>query len=153
MNPEKAPPNIRVEHVHAITPHSKALYETGKAILLDSVTTGREFCKSMITISTGAIPVYLGILTFILPKEFRLGWEAGLTVSIPAVGFLVAATMFVGGYLPISGRFSLDILDEIEEVREKSIAHRQRFIRFGLAFFGGSTLWAIAAIIINIGVK
>ena len=66
--PVKSAKSEEVQQVSVISPHSKALFETGKAILLDSVSTGREFCKSMIGTSTGAIPIYLGILTFLLPK-------------------------------------------------------------------------------------
>ena len=149
----KANKSIGVQEVSAISPHSKALYETGKAILLDSVSTGREFCKSMIGTSTGAIPIYLGTLTFLLPKEFKLGVQAGITIAAPAIGFLIASFLFTLGYLPTSGKFSLDIIEEIEETLEKIIANRKRFIWSGLAVFIVSTLLAISAIIINIGVK
>jgi len=153
MSPSKSSKLVEVQQVNVISPHSKALYETGKAILLDSVSTGREFCKSMIGTSTSAIPIYLGILTFLLPKEFQLGFGPGLTIAVPAIGFLIASTLFTLGYLPVSGKFSLDIVEEIEETLEKIISYRKRFIWSGLAVFILSTLLAIWAIIINIGVK
>jgi len=59
----------KVVAVSTISPHSKALYEAGKSLLIDSVTTAREFCKTMIGISTGGIPLYLGILSYLLPKD------------------------------------------------------------------------------------
>jgi len=153
MSSTKPTNTIEVQQVTVISPHSKALYEAGKAILLDSVTTGREFCKSMIGTSTGAIPLYLGILTFLLPKEFVLGPNAGITIAIPAIGLLLAATLFTWGYMPVSDKFSLDIIEEIEQALEKNIAHRRRFIWSGMALFIISTALAIQAIIINIGVK
>ena len=153
MNPLIVNKMVEVERVSAISPHSEALFEAGKAILKDSVVTGREFCKSMIRTATGAIPVYLGILVFILPEGFALGIGAGLTIAVPAVGFLIATTLFTIGYFPLSYKFSLDIIDEIEEALEKTIAYRQCFIRSGMVVFIVSTLLAILAIIINIGVK
>jgi hypothetical protein len=144
---------VEVQQVSAISPHSKALYEAGKALLLDSVTTGREFCKSMIGTSTGAIPLYLGLLTFLLPEKFVLGFAGGLTIAAPAIGFLLAATLFTLGYLPVSGKFSLDLIEEIEQALEKNLAYRKRFIWSGLTVFIVSTLLAIWAIILNLGVK
>ena len=144
---------IEVQQVSALSPHSEALLETGKAILKDSVTTGREFCKSMIGTSTGAIPVYLGILTFLLPKEFKLGIGAGVTIAIPAIGFLIATTLFTLGYLPIAAKFSLDLIEEIEAALEKNIAYRKRFIWSGMTVFIISALLAILTIISNIGMK
>jgi hypothetical protein len=144
---------VEVIEVTDVSPHSKALYEAGKSLLIDSVTTAREFCKSMITISTGAIPIYLGILTYLLPKEYKLGFDAGFTIAIPAIGFLFAAVIFVGGYLPITSKFSLDIVDEIEQERDKIIKHRRNFIRAGVIIFVISTLLSISAVVVNIGVR
>jgi len=136
-----------------VSPHSKALYEAGKSLLIDSITTAREFCKSMITISTGAIPIYLGMLSYLLPKDYSLGVGAGITIAFPAIGFLIAAIIFVGGYLPITSKFSLDIIDEIEHERDKVIIHRSRFIWAGVVVFIISTLSAISAIVVNIGAR
>ncbi|MCB0103053.1 MAG: hypothetical protein KDD74_13480 [Anaerolineales bacterium] len=136
-----------------ISPHSKALYEAGKTILMDSLETGREFCKSMISISTGAIPIYLGILTFILPEKYQLGYAAGGLIAIPAIGFLITSLIFVIGYLPISGEISLDDVDEIDRERIRIIRHRSKFIWIGFVLFILSTLGAITAIIVNIGVR
>ncbi len=136
-----------------LTPHERALYEAGKSLLLDSVATAREFCKSMIATSTAAIPVYLGILTFLLPKDPALGTVGGWTIALPAVGYLAAAILFTLGYLPSAHRFSLDVIAEIQQALEQNLARRTRFIWAGLAVFVLSTLYAIFAILINIGLK
>ena len=149
--PKTAAPQVLT--ISDVTPHSKALYEAGKSLLIDSVTTAREFCKSMITISTGAIPIYLGMLSYLLPKDYLLGVGAGITIAIPAIGFLIAAIIFVGGYIPITSKFSLDIIEEIERERDKVIRHRSKFIWSGVVVFVVSTLLAISAIVINIGIR
>ena len=88
-----------------------------------------------------------------VPKDYVLGVGAGVTTAVPAVGFLVAAAIFVGGYLPVTSKFSLDIIEEIEQARDKIIQHRNRFVIAGLAVFMVSTLAAIYAVVINIGVR
>jgi hypothetical protein len=153
MEPNTEPEIIEVRNITAITPHHEALYEAGKQMLIDSISVGREFCKTMIGTSTGAIPIYLAILTFILPEKFRLGISGGMAIAAPAIGFLIAATLFSAGYLPSKGKFSLDMINEIENERDRIIKTNFRFIQYGLGTFIISTLLAIRAIIINIGVK
>jgi hypothetical protein len=139
--------------VGPVSPHNKALYEAGKALLTESVTTGRQFCKDMITVSTGAIPLYLALLAFILPKDYRLGLGPAITVVVPAVMFLIAAAIFVFGYLPVTGEFSLDLPDEIERELSTRIMRRNKFIVAGASVLGLAMLLAILAVMVNLGVR
>lgn len=126
--------NANVE-VSVITPHNKALYEAGKSLLVDSVKTGREFCKFMIGVATGAIPTYLGLLKFALnggPRRF--GAPESLYL-IPPTLFLVAAIVFVIGFFPKRSNFSLDVVEEIEEERRKIVTRRQRLATAGFTLF------------------
>lgn len=88
----------------------------------------------MITTSTGAIPVYLAILTFLLSKNYSLGVLAGLLVAGPAVIFLIAAFIFALGYFPISDYFSLNMIKDIEDAREKNIRRRKNLATYGFIF-------------------
>lgn len=142
-----------IENVEAISPHNKAMYEAGKSLLIDSIATAREFCSAMIGISTGAIPIYLGILSYLLPEDYALGVAPGILLAAPAIGFLAAAVVFIFGYLPIIGSFSLDIIEQIEAERKRMIRHRRAYIIGGVTTFTVSTVMAIVAIIINIGVR
>jgi hypothetical protein len=139
--------------VTEISPHSKAVYEAGKTMLVDSISTGREFCKTMIATSTGAIPIYLGILAFILPEDYALGIAAGVTVALPAIMYLLASIIFTIGYLPVVTQFSLDIVEQIEEERDKVINHRRKLINIGFTIFTLGTLLAIIVNVVNIGVR
>jgi len=143
----------RVVQAGPISPHSKAIYEAGKAMLIDSLETSRKYCKSMISTSIGAIPTYLGILAFILPEHYSLGKSGGWTVAIPAFGFLMTSLVFTLGYLPISGDFSLDIIEEIENQRNKVLKWRKWIIWAGSALFTLSMIWGICVVVVNIGVK
>ena len=125
---------IVVEGVEDISPHNKALYEAGKALLVQSVEVGREFCKFMTTTSLGAIPVYLALLKLVLPKDYSLqGYDETLFLT-PAFMFLVAAIIFVFGYFPRKGSLSLDLPAEIERERGVTIARRQRYATWGFLF-------------------
>lgn len=143
----------RATAVSAVTPHNRALYEAGKQLLIDSVKTGQEYCKSMITIALSAIPVYLGLLVFLLPEEYVLGWAAGAVIAVPALLFLVAAVLFSAGYMPAVKEFSLDIPAEIGHAREQVLKRRERFIWSGFAFFLLGAVGAICVVIINLGVR
>jgi hypothetical protein len=146
---------VRAKIINAgpLTPQNKALYEAGKTLLVDSIKTAREFCSTMIGISTGAIPVFFGILAIILPEHYVLNVSGGITLALPAIGFLAAVVIFIFGYQPIGREFSLDILDEIRAERNRIIRHRRGWIIAGVSVFSASTLLAIYAIIINIGVR
>jgi hypothetical protein len=146
-------PAVKVVDSAPLSPHAKALYEAGKMMLVDSIEIGRDFCKSMIGISTSAIPVYLGIVAFIIPEEYQLGIPAGIIIAVPAIGFLAAALLFVAGYLPRSGTLSLNDPDEIDRERARLMNHRWFWIRAGSWAFFLSMAGAIGAIVNNIGAR
>jgi hypothetical protein len=149
--PQPQDSTIEVVSVSAVSPHHKALYEAGKAMLVESMHTGREFCRFMITTSSGAIPVYLGIMTFILPKDYALGLRGSVLVAAPALLFLLASFVFALGYFPSSGSFSLDILDQIERARSTIIRRRKRWARLGFLLFTLAALFAIVTIVSSFG--
>ena len=144
---------VRATGVSAVSPHNRALYEAGKTLLIDSVKTGQEYCKSMITLALSAIPVYLGLLAFLLPEGYVLGFAAGATIAVPALLFLVAAVLFSAGYMPAVKKFSLDVINEIERAREQVLKRRARFIWGGFGFFLLGALGAICVVILNLGVR
>lgn len=142
-----------VLYVEALSPHNKALYEAGKTMLIDSTKTGRDFCQFMITTSIGAIPVYLAIITFLLPKEYPLGILMGILVAGPAVIFLIAALIFTLGYFPSVDCFSLDNLELIEEVRGRNIRRRRKLATIGFVTFVAATLYSIAVFMLKVGAR
>lgn len=118
-----------------VTPHNRALYEAGKSLLIDSVKTGMEFCKFMIGVATGAIPTYLALLKLAVPGAAQFSQTTILVALIPPVLFLFAAVVFVIGFFPRTSQFSLDIVDEIDRERNKTIARRRWCAIIGFAAF------------------
>jgi len=138
--------------VHAIatcvlTPHNRALYEAGKTILVDSISTAREFCKFMISLSIAAVPVYVGLLKLVLPNEHTISGHEGVIFFIPAALFLLAAGVFTTGYYPQTMRFSLDIIEEIEGTRLTVIRRRGRLASLGCCAFLAGTVAALWVVI------
>jgi hypothetical protein len=130
-----------------VTPHNQALYEAGKQLLVGSIDVGREFCKFMVGVSTGAIPLYLALLGLALPKDFRPSWERGIVEIVPAVVFLLAASAFAVGVFPRTGTFSLDVPDQIDAARTNAINWRRTWAITGSVFFG---IAALASIVVTV---
>lgn len=126
---------IEIENVSPISPHNKALYEAGKAMLIGSIETSRDFCKFMISISTGAIPVYFSILNFIVSENYTFNFEQIVYVIIPGIIFLISSIFFSVGYYPQSTHFSLDLPHEIENERNSILARRSNFSKIGFGLF------------------
>lgn len=134
---------VAVSDVQAVTPHNDALYEAGKKLLMDSVETGRDYCKFMITTSVGAIPVYLGLLGVMLPEKYEPTWTSGPVLIVPPLLFVASAALSIAGYLPRVATFSLDLPEEIEEVRQATIGRRRKFALAATTLFCVAALFAI----------
>ena len=149
MNEDKKSENQGVElvGVSAVTPHNRALYEAGKNLLVESITTSRDFCKFMISMSTGAIPIYLALIKFVLPEKYTLTFNQSALVVIPAFLFLIASIVFTFGYFPQSGNFSLDIIEEIERERKKTLEMRAKVTWIGFSLFLIGTIISIGNIV------
>jgi hypothetical protein len=146
-------PSIEVIEVAAMSPHDQAVYEAAKTVLVESIKTGREFCKFMIGSSTSAIPIYLAILAVLFPEDYVLGVTAGIAISLPAIAFLVASVIFTLGYFPVTHEFSLDSVDEFDNVLKQVTRQRSRLIKLGFTIFVLATLIAIFSVIANIGAR
>ena len=145
---EKA--KLELESVEPLSPHNEALYEAGKEMLISSISTARDFCKFMITMSTGAIPLYLGLLKFVLPENITLPVSNLAVFVIPPFLFLISAIVFVLGFFPQVDYFSLDIIDEIRQAYEKTILKRKKFINCGIALFFIGSIIGILSILMHI---
>lgn len=127
----------------ALSPHSQVMGEVGKALLLDSLDSGKQFCKSMIGIANGAIPVYLGLLGFMAPKDYRPTFLAGLVAMVPTILFLAASVAFAYGYFPHVRRFNLDLPNQVNDVHTETVERRERLARLGFLLFCVGLLLAV----------
>lgn len=155
MKPEKrsqqaSPSPANAANLTAVSPHNKALYEAGKSLLVDSHATGREFCKSMMSMALGAVPIYIGVLGFITSSQ-SIHAQVSVSLVLPALLFLLAAVLFAISYFPIAKKFSLDIIEEIEAVRQADLRRRRRITHVALAVFVTGVFLAIAIMATELG--
>jgi len=129
-----------------LSPYTEALCEAGKTMFIESINMGRDFCKYMISVSTGAIPIYLGLFGFIFPEFFIVNLWHGVLIAAPAILFIIASIIFAVGYFPQSSRFSLEIVQEIEKAREGTIRKRQISAWLGFGIFLAGAVLAIISV-------
>jgi hypothetical protein len=142
--PGSAPPPPPGWVADALSPHSAVMAEVGKALLLDSLETGKEFCKSMIGIANGAIPIYLGLLSFVAPEKYRPSpWEA-VAALIPPTLFLLASIAFADGYFPRVHLFNIDVPNEVNDVHSTTVYRRRRSAWLGFILFCAGLVGAVA---------
>ena len=132
--------NIKVSPGSPLTPHDEALYETGKKMLSDSLDLYREFSKFMVGVSMSGIPIFIGLIQYLNIDDLSI------THIIPVILFLSSAILFIFGYFPRHGKFSLEIIDEIDEAIKKVMKARKPCIYAGLGLF---FLGVILAILIS----
>jgi hypothetical protein len=129
---------IEVSDVGPRSPHNEGLYEAGKALMLESIEVGRDFCKSMIGVATGAIPIYVALVGLALGRDFRPSAGEGVVLTLAPAVLLASATAFAIGYFPKRTAFSLDLPSEIDAARTATLAKRLlwSYLGFGLLVLG-----------------
>lgn len=136
---------MTVSDVQAISPQNKALVETGAEMLAKSVEVGRDFCKTMMTVCSTAIPIHVTLVGLATGKEFNFSLEQGALALLGPALYLVALAIFAYGYFPGRGSFSLEDVDSIATVRNAAIDRRYGSALIGVIVFVlavVATLWA-----------
>ncbi|HEY9879208.1 MAG TPA: hypothetical protein V6D29_12190 [Leptolyngbyaceae cyanobacterium] len=128
--------------------YEQSLYvAVGQKILLDRLNTGKDFCKLMLTLSLGAIPVYLLLFIMAIPYDSDVGKQIGVVVLSPALIFLLSAIIFAVGFLLVATRPVVEPASEIERTSRKIAARRNQIIALGSLCFMGASLVGMVAII------
>lgn len=145
-----------VTNVQSVTPENQALIDVGKSLIQNSLNVGKDFCKFMVPITTGAIALYTGLLKFVLGAQYvpnnqsfipGLGIAPGLIVALPALLYILAALVFAWGVLPEGGNISLDVPSTIRTYRESYIKRSRIIIIVGFGLFALANLSAVAVIV------
>lgn len=118
---------VSVEEPKKLSPHTKAVYDAGANLIKESISTGREYCKSMIGISLSAIPIYIGLIKLYIPKTKLISEIINFGWLIPIILYLLSAVLFSFGYLPGHKVISLEIVDVLQEQLNKAIKRRFYF--------------------------
>lgn len=144
---DQANPTSIARSGHEIAPHRQMMHILGEKIFRDSIDLGRHFCQFMLTLSIGAIPVYLALIIMALPYDADKGWENGLALLVPGSLFLLAGTAFAIGYFPESVHLTPDVVEHVEKLRLRILRRRIRMVQLGFAVFILAMFTAMVAII------
>lgn len=141
-------PNIVIGLARLPSTRDAAIIESGKKLFVESVDTGRDYCKHMISISSGAIPAYLALLVLGRPKDYAPSHLEYLLWAIPPILLLISVLMFSWGYTPARGKMNMGDLRNIESNIGSLIDRRHRWSLLGVAFFSIGTICGGAVVIL-----
>ncbi|MFQ5981462.1 MAG: hypothetical protein ACE5OZ_25240 [Candidatus Heimdallarchaeota archaeon] len=134
---------IVLDSIGLLTRRDEIILELGKKLFLEANSVARDFCKSMIGISTGAIATYLLILKFVGIENLKDQPTIFLATIIPSLLFLLSALVFVIGYRPTGLNVDLEIIEEIQEAQQHLARRRTHWISIGTILFTIAAMLAI----------
>lgn len=129
------PTTVSVADVKPITPQNEVLLEAGKAMFLNSLDVGRDFCKTMITVCSAAIPVHVALVGLAAGKEFNFHIANGALALVGPALYLGALSVFAYGYFPSRGALSVEEVDSVEKARVGTINRRYDSAQLGTVVF------------------
>jgi hypothetical protein len=144
---EKEIPTESVVPGECPTIHDEGVLEAGKKLLLNSVDDSRDYCRHMISLSTGAIPAYLAILKLWFPEDNVVPVGIRVFFAVPVIAFLLATLFFSSGYLP--EKYEINVGNEryIEEVRSTLMRNRAVCGSVGFTLFCLGTVIAVVLVV------
>ena len=117
------------------TRQQEAILDYGKNMFLKTNKTLQDFCKSMLSFTIGAIPVYLGLLKLIITDTSILTVGDKVLIFIPFIFFLGSSIIFLVGYQPKNVTFALNDITKIELARNTLYKKRMVATWLGLSIF------------------
>jgi len=140
---------VQVVGVGALTESDKALLEAGKKLLVESIEVGREYCKYMIGVASGAIPVYVAVLKLGVADKFVPTTGQYIVWAVPAILFLLSSLAFSMGYFPGRADIALDNIAGIAAARTAIIDRRRCWSITGVSLFSAGVLIGLWTIFVH----
>jgi hypothetical protein len=104
-----------------------------------SRTTAIDFCKIMLTSSTGAIPIFFAVLKYIGLEKINTAYLDKVGI-LPPIMFLIAAIFFV---LALRPRYEAIEQKDFAAFRARRLTQMNRFITAGTFTFHSAIIFAI----------
>jgi hypothetical protein len=126
---------IQIVSVSKLDESDKLLLEEAHSIIVSSIETGRDFCRTLIGFSSGSIPVYFGILKYLGVDQLAVNSLESRISILPPILFLVSIILSAVTLIP--KRFSIRpvvILTDYKGVRN----HIATTLRLGI-IYGSAT--------------
>ncbi|GGS64628.1 hypothetical protein [Streptomyces violaceus] len=105
-----------------------------------SRTTALDFCRTMLTTSSGAIPVYTAVLNYVGTKRISGSFSGRLSV-LPVIFFLLASVAFIMALVPTLAA----VTDErgFREFRDRRLRLLDRYIWIGVTLFVAAMAFSV----------
>jgi len=105
-----------------------------------------DFCKTMLSASTGSIPVYFAILKYIGFERFDSTALSRFAILPPGL-FLVAAILYI---LALRPRYELVVPNGFNAFRKRRLERLNKFIIWGTTIFIGAVGLAIVILFLTL---
>jgi hypothetical protein len=132
---------VDAQNPQPLSPHDQAIMEAGKALLTSSITTGRDYAKTMAPVCTASITLFFTVLKVIAPNKSKFEPAEVVSVMIPTLLFLAAAICYTFAYVPKIRPLWLDSLAGIDQMTSDLIRKREPWNRRGLWLYVAGTVF------------
>ena len=98
----------------------------------------REYAKLMIQFSFTAIPIYVGLVSFVVGNnisKFKFSFVQTLLLLTPVAAYLASGCIFVLAFYPRGGNIVLDVVEIIRETHQRLLRRRSRLSLAGTILF------------------
>jgi hypothetical protein len=104
-----------------------------------SIVSERDFCKTMLSIASGAIPVYFAVLKYLGVEHAPGGWQV---LSVVPLFILFAAIVAFSAPLRPVGR-TIRNIEDFTGFRQRRLEQIDFGITIGMVLFASALLWAV----------
>ncbi|MEV0037093.1 hypothetical protein [Streptomyces sp. NPDC050804] len=137
------------DHVTGATPTDTADTEPAEWTR-SSRQTATEYCRTMLTASSGAVPVHFALLQYLNVSALNGGWTARWA-AVPALFFVLAAAAFALAQRPRLVQLADSSAAALDVLRRSTLRRIDRLARWGTTLFLMGTAGALVAFVALLG--
>lgn len=129
------------------TPQEKAEFDAMTGLVEGSIPMAREYCRFMVGVASGFVPAFAAVLGI---GSSPLEDDSIVLIAVGSAAFLLSASVFAAGCLPIKEEISLDEVDSLREKYASMLGRRRSHIIWGFTAFVVGNLLSMAAVITSL---
>jgi hypothetical protein len=122
------------------TPH-------GVEVPLDTLLIAQTFCRLMLPLCVGAVPVYLALLMLAVPYDVNFGVKGGLVLLSPISLFLMAAIIYGVAFLVTGEPWISQRPQAFTSIRRRLVHLKLSLIGFGALLLLSGIGWGSVVLV------
>lgn len=130
-----------------LSPTTEATLELGRKLITGTFDAYRDFAKTLISLSSSFILLYLGIIGFLNVKAEGSNLKVLLVLVLPPLLFIITCILFAISYMPRQQFFTIDDPNELTRLLVAGISTKKRYVVAGLVCFVAGLLSIIIVIL------